>query len=73
MDYFYNPEDKIPPLKYLFDEGFIGYSWEKKGKKDIIVAFDHTNLGIDFDLKNGILLFKLNEEELKIKPKKETK
>jgi len=73
MEYFYDPNDKIPPLKYLYDEGMIGYFWEKNGKKDIIVAFDHTNLSIDFDLKAGELTFKLGENELKVKPKKQTK
>jgi hypothetical protein len=73
MEYFYDPNDKIPPLKYLYDEGMIGYFWEKNGKKDIVVAFDHTNLGIDFDLRGVELIFKLNEEVFKVKPKKQTK
>lgn len=66
-EFLFNPENKIPCLKYLYDEGFIGYNWEKKNNKDIIEAFDRTNLSVDIKMIKKELIFSLLQEELKIK------
>lgn len=71
-EYFFDPEKKIPTLKYLFDEGFIGFDIEVEEEEEenrmAIIIYDLTNLGVDssFDEKNKILTFKLVNEILNI-------
>lgn len=69
-EYFFDPEKRIPTLKYLFDEGFIGFEIEIENENNIaLVTYDLTNLRIDssFDESSKTIYFKLANDTLEIK------